>query len=239
MAAMNTRQSKLLSAIIEQFIQTAIPIGSKAIIEMGKFDVSGATIRNEMQALSEEGFIEQPHISAGRVPTALGYRVYVKKFMEPTRSEKIVRSKFDSLKEQYYKRKDQERVYEAVTLLSHMAPNIAFATVPHRENVFFMGFHNVLKQPEFQQDAILASNVAEVLETKLSKILGSLDIDENVHYFIGEENILEEIVSCSMLVCRYNVRDTEGCIGILGPMRMDYAYNTIAIECAADMLRAG
>ena len=236
---MNTRQSKLLAAIIDQFISTGIPVGSRAIIELGSFDVSGATIRNEMQSLSEQGFIEQQHISAGRIPTAMGYRVYVKEFMEPTREETIVRKKFDSLKKQYLQRKDQERVYEAVALLSHMIPDVCFATIPHRDRVFYMGLANVLKAPEFQEDSSLASSVAEVLEEKLSNLLEQVELDDEVRYYIGEDHILPQLQSCSMLVTKYKIRDAEGAIGILGPMRMDYAYNTVALEMAADLLRAG
>ena len=128
---MNTRQAKLLAAIIDQFIETALPVGSKRLLEMGDFSLSSATIRNEMSALEDEGFLEQPHISAGRVPTAKGYRVYVREFMEPSPSEVMLRKQFESLSEQYFQRKDQERAYEAVALLSHMIPHVAFATVPH------------------------------------------------------------------------------------------------------------
>jgi len=232
----NPRQSKLLQAIIEQFIHTGMPVGSKALIEVGSFDVSGATIRNEMQVLTVEGFIAQPHVSAGRIPTALGYRMYVKEFMEPNKEEKNVQKKFNELKDQYLKRKDQERVYDAVKLLSQMTMNIAFATVPHRDRVFYMGLSNVLRQPEFRQDALLASHVVEVLEERLSDLLEKLEVDSTVRYFIGEEHILHELQSCSMLLKEYKVRGQRGIIGILGPMRMDYAYNTVALELAADLL---
>ena len=211
---------------------------SKALIEVGSFDVSGATIRNEMQILTSEGFIAQPHVSAGRVPTAIGYRMYVKEFMEPTKEERSVQKKFNELKEHYLKRKDQERVYDAVTLLSQMSPNVAFATVPHRESVFYMGLSNILRQPEFQQDALLASKVVEVLESSLSRFLQNVDVDSSVRYYIGEEHILQELQSCSLLVTEYKIRGMKGAIGILGPMRMDYAYNTVALELAADLLRS-
>ena len=191
-----------------------------------------------MQVLADEGFIAQPHISAGRVPTALGYRIYVKEFMEPTRQERLVRRKFETLKEQYLKRKDQERAYEAVALLSHMTPNVCFASIPHRNRVYYMGLANVLKQPEFQQDAALASSVAEVLEERLSDLLNEIEIPNTVRYYIGDEHILDTLQSCSMLVTAYNIRGQKGAIGILGPMRMDYAYNTVALELAADLLRS-
>jgi len=224
-------------AIIDEFIQTAIPVGSKQIIEQGRFPLSGATIRNEMRVLGEEGFIEQPHISAGRIPTAKGYRIYVKEYMEPTNQEKKVRARFDILKEQYFQRKDQERVYEAVALLSQMMPNVAFAAVPHKERVYYMGLSNTLKQPEFQMNPMLASGVVEILESRLTELIEQVQVDDSVRYFIGGEHLLPQIQSCSMVVKRYDVRGEKGVIGILGPMRMDYAYNTVALEMVSDLLK--
>ena len=237
-SSMNTRQAKLLAAIIDEFIQTAIPVGSKQIIEAGHFPLSAASIRNEMRALGEEGLIEQPHISAGRIPTAKGYRIYVKEFLQPSTQEVAIRKKFGTLKERYLERKDQERVYEAVALLSHMAPNVAFATVPHKERVYYMGLANTLRQPEFQQNPLLATGVVEILEERLTQLLEGIDVDDKVRYFIGDEHLLPQIQSCSLLITRYRVRGEGGIIGILGPMRMDYAYNTVALELAADLLRS-
>ena len=235
---MNERQSRLLAAIIDQFVETALPVGSRRLLETAHFPVSSATIRAEMMTLEDEGFLVQPHVSAGRIPTALGYRMYVKEFMQPTKGEKAVLRKFETLKEQYFKRKDQERVYDAVALLSQMIPNVSFATVPHLEQVFFMGFSNALRQPEFEQDARLARSVAEVLETKLASILQNIDVDKEVRYYIGEEHLLTQLQSCSMMVTEYDLRGSKGAIGILGPLRMDYAYNTVALELVADLLRS-
>lgn len=235
---MNTRQSKLLTAIIDQFIQTALPIGSKQLLEGGDFCVCGATIRNEMRLLEDEGFLEQPHISAGRIPTAKGYRMFVKEFMEPGATERRVRQKFMTLKEQYFKRKDQERAYEAVALLAQMIPNVAFATVPHKHRVYFMGLASALRQPEFMSNPMLASSVVEVLEERLSDLLGKIIVDGQVRYYIGDEHVLPQIQSCSLMVMEYRVRDDRGAIGILGPMRMDYAYNTVALELVSDLLKS-
>src|SRR3989344_6091059 len=102
---MDPRQSKLLAAIIDQFIQTAEPVGSKQLLShCSEFCLSGSTIRNEMRVLGDEGFLEQPHISAGRVPTAKGYRIYVKEYLDPSSQEKAVQKKFSTLKEQYFQR---------------------------------------------------------------------------------------------------------------------------------------
>lgn len=233
---MNSRQAKLLSAIIDQFIETAIPVGSHHIIESGLFPVSGATIRNEMRVLGEEGLIEQPHTSAGRIPTVAGYKVYVQKFMDPSSHEKAVRTRFDTLKEQYFRHKDRERVYEAVALLSNMIPNVSFATVPHRDRVIYLGLSNAMRLPEFQGDPRFVSGIVEVLEKRLADLLDKIDLTEKVQYYIGDKHLCKEFESCSMLVTEYRIRGERGAIGILGPVRMDYAYNTVALEMIRSLL---
>jgi len=235
---MNERQSKLLKAIIDQFIETALPVGSHHIIESGVFDVSCATVRNEMRFLGEEGYLEQPHVSAGRVPTAQGYRVYVQQYLQPSKSEKAVRKRFDTLREQYSQRKDQERVYDAVALLAQMSPNVAFATVPHKHRVYYLGLANVMRQPEFKADPSFATGVVEVLEDHLSEVMDSLEIDDKIRYYIGGDHVLPQIQSCSLMVTAYKVHDQRGVVGILGPMRMDYEYNTVTLDLVSDMIRS-
>ena len=79
------RKKHILKVVIEDYIRTAEPVGSKAIAaEMGG-KVSSATIRNELSDLTELGYLEQPHTSAGRVPSPKGYRLYVNELMERQR----------------------------------------------------------------------------------------------------------------------------------------------------------
>ncbi|GAB6158118.1 heat-inducible transcriptional repressor HrcA [Desulfotomaculum varum] len=79
---MDERKQKILLAIIKDYISTAEPVGSRTISRKYKLGVSPATIRNEMADLEEMGYIEQPHTSAGRIPSHLGYRYYVDCLME-------------------------------------------------------------------------------------------------------------------------------------------------------------
>ena len=71
------RKLAVLRAIVEDYVSTQEPVGSKALVERHQLGVSPATVRNDMAALEEEGFITQPHTSAGRVPTDKGYRLFV------------------------------------------------------------------------------------------------------------------------------------------------------------------
>ena len=78
---LSERKEKILAAIVEWYIATGEPVGSKTLLEYIRIPVSSATIRNEMAELSRLGFIEQPHTSAGRIPSQIGYRYYVDKLM--------------------------------------------------------------------------------------------------------------------------------------------------------------
>lgn len=85
MAEISERKKKILAAVVDEYIASAEPVGSKLIAEKAGLNVSSATIRNELADLTELGYLEQPHTSAGRVPTAKGYRLYVNELMERTK----------------------------------------------------------------------------------------------------------------------------------------------------------
>jgi heat-inducible transcriptional repressor len=76
------RKKKILSAVVDDYIETAEPVGSKAIAASAGLNLSSATIRNELAELTAMGYLEQPHTSAGRVPTPQGYRFYVNELMQ-------------------------------------------------------------------------------------------------------------------------------------------------------------
>lgn len=89
--AMDQRSSRVLAAIVDEYILTGEPVGSKALAERPEIGVSSATIRNTMAALEQEGYLDHPHTSAGRVPTYKGFRYYIENLMspEPINSEQI------------------------------------------------------------------------------------------------------------------------------------------------------
>src|SRR5256714_3079323 len=77
--ALDDRKLEVLRGIVEDYVETQEPVGSKALVERHNLRVSPATVRNDMAVLEEEGYIHQPHTSAGRVPTDRGYRLFVDK----------------------------------------------------------------------------------------------------------------------------------------------------------------
>ena len=80
--ALSDRKKRILRAIVEAYIATAEPVGSKTVAQLAGLDVSTATIRNEMADLTDQGYLEQPHTSAGRIPSPKGYRLYVNELMD-------------------------------------------------------------------------------------------------------------------------------------------------------------
>ena len=89
---LDPRKSRILTCVVESYIRTGEPIGSKMIAAMLEETVSSATVRNDLAYLSEQGYIEQPHTSAGRIPTHRGLRYYLDHLMKPQPLEDAARA---------------------------------------------------------------------------------------------------------------------------------------------------
>ncbi len=233
---MDPRQQQILQAILESFIKTAAPVGSRFIYETYRFGVSPATIRNEMMALEEEGYIAQPHTSAGRVPTSRAYRLMVDQIQPDRHLFARVRQDLNRVRKQYLLQRTKERLYEAVAILAAATQNVSFATLPELERVFYVGVGNILKKPEFSSDPAATTRVVETLEHDLYDALCGLDLRPEGAVYIGEENLIPEFQSCSLLAIPYGHNGFKGVLGILGPTRMDYAYNLAALKAALEFL---
>ena len=83
------RKKKILAAVVDEYIHTAEPVGSKTIAQTANLGCSSATIRNELSELTALGYLEQPHTSAGRIPSAKGYRFYVNELMERQKVQRL------------------------------------------------------------------------------------------------------------------------------------------------------
>ena len=124
------RRSALLNLIVEEYVDTALPVGSKYIVSKHDMPVSSATVRLEMARLEDEGFISQPHTSAGRVPSDKGYRYYVESLMA---EEAIPWEEQETIRHQFHQ---AERAMEqwfqlAAAVLAHSVSNFAVVTSPH------------------------------------------------------------------------------------------------------------
>jgi heat-inducible transcriptional repressor len=126
------RQRLLLALIVRDYTETAEPVGSKRLVDHYKLDLSSATIRNEMAALTEMGYLRQPHTSAGRVPTEEGYRYFVTHVVYQA---DLPGSARDTISHQFYQaRQDVEQWMPlAASILAHHSRAASIVTAPHSE----------------------------------------------------------------------------------------------------------
>ena len=125
------RKKKVLRSIVDLYIRTAEPVGSKAIAELPDMNYSSATIRNEMADLTAMGYLEQPHTSAGRVPSAAGYRLYVDELMAEYRlSMDETRSINDAIEE---KMQRVDKLMEKVAKMVSQATDLPAISVASRQ----------------------------------------------------------------------------------------------------------
>lgn len=124
------RKKKVLQCVVEQYVRTAEPVGSKAIAELPDMKYSSATIRNEMADLTAMGYLEQPHTSAGRIPSPVGYRLYIDELMQ---GYKLTVDETQDLKSAMeLKMQEFDRVLDKVARLISQATDLPAYTVAAR-----------------------------------------------------------------------------------------------------------
>jgi heat-inducible transcriptional repressor len=136
MEGLSERQKLVLALVIRDYIDTAQPVGSRRLVEHFGLDVSSATVRNEMVALTEMGYLRQPHTSAGRVPSEEGYRYFVRGLMGhtdlPAPTKRMIVHQF------YQAGTDIDRWMRlAASVLAHQSQAASLVTAPHTEKAQF------------------------------------------------------------------------------------------------------
>jgi len=136
----SVRNLAVLRAIIEDFIATNEPVASKSLVERHNFGVSSATIRNDMAALEEEGYITAPHTSSGRIPTDKGYRVFVDQLIQAEAESVEIRKNFSELRKLFSKTLDQltdldERLETSAQMLAKATGEAAVIQYPNLNSV--------------------------------------------------------------------------------------------------------
>jgi heat-inducible transcriptional repressor len=130
------RQKAILALIIREYIQSAQPVGSKALLNRYGLELSSATIRNEMAALSEMGYLRQPHTSAGRIPTEEGYRYFVGELMGHT---ELPRNTRRTISHQFYQVRNQADQWMrlAASVLANQSQAASLVTAPQTHQARF------------------------------------------------------------------------------------------------------
>lgn len=231
---MTERQFEILSKIVQHYAETAEPVGSLALADY--FELSPATIRAEMVALEQAGYIYQPHISAGRVPTDAGYRLYVNSLgnesnQPVSRSAQTISKRVESLKD-----RTDAAIKIAAETLSDLTGNTAFATLS--DTVYFHGLHQLFSQPEFI-DQLRAAQAARFLDQMSEWLFGSVDrgFAKELGIFIGAENPFLRSSGMTMIVSKFQSPYSDSSyIGIVGPTRQNYEKVTSLVRLTGEKL---
>jgi transcriptional regulator of heat shock response len=234
MAASGTvgeRKAEVLRAVVDDHIRTGEPVGSGTVARRYRLGVSSATIRNDMAALTELGFLAQPHTSAGRIPTDSGYRFYVDTLPRwptlPRTAERTVASTLVPPPPEL-----SEAVRRAAVVLSRLTHYGAVAQPPESAHVVIGGAANIVSDASFQRRETVA-RLLEALEDEVSVValLGALAGEGEVAIRIGGEIPVVALREASVVVAAYGpARRRLGVLAVIGPTRMHYRESISAVR---------
>ncbi len=227
---MDERQKSLLLTVINEYIKNAQPVSSKWIAECGSFDTSTATLRNELALLDEDGFLYQPHTSAGRVPTDKGYRIFVNMLLDEIESKTAREEVLAGILQQIMRLRAEEHSLfaELGRTLSALSSSTVFSGPISKEKIMFKsGIHEVLSQPELEDFSMRRhfGDIVDSMEANLKAFHSILENDKPT-VLIGKENPINNAKDFSMIIMKHRIFGGEdGIIVMFGPKRMNYKKN--------------
>jgi heat-inducible transcriptional repressor len=214
---MTERQKQILGAIIEQYAEVAVPVGSSLLAKV--FDVSSATIRAEMAELERLGYINQPHTSAGRIPTDAGYRLYVNSLADKSVTAPETRAERALTARVQHGGMPERTIRNAVDTLVELTHNLGLATIGNQ--LYISGLSNLFGQPEFVSGQQV-QQVARLLDN-LEPWLREAAPNQPLSVFIGAENPIGRSANASLVISRFRSPFSDhSYIGVLGPTRQNY-----------------
>ncbi|MBI4134015.1 MAG: hypothetical protein HY475_01175 [Candidatus Terrybacteria bacterium] len=208
--ALDVRRSTILETLVRAYLHGGAPLSSQFIAGRMPFPVSSATVRNEMAVLEKEGYLVQPHVSAGRIPTAEALRIVVHRMREQRSLEHVTPHR----RAPYREVADSEALARRLACEVHAA---AFIASGARE--VFAGFEFVLASPELRDGEALA-DFAQLLNTAAfwrERLMAALT--DPLLVFIADENPIFPTAHFSVVAARL---DSGALAALVGPLRMRY-----------------
>lgn len=234
---LSDRQKRILEIVVKEYTRSAEPLGSEELLKLYNFDVSPATIRSEMAELTRLGYLYQPHVSAGRVPTDKGYRFFVNDLMKsrtlPPGEQRMLQEEMLKLRAQ-----NARLTKTAAKLLAALSQNLAISGLVEEEEYFQSGIRSLLSNPEFSDvdEICKVAEVLDYLDENVDRLMAQIK-EGQVQTLIGKENPVIKSDDCAMVVSRYRMPDgNTGILAIIGPKRMRYAKNISLIEYMTRLL---
>jgi transcriptional regulator of heat shock response len=226
---MKERTQKLLDYTIRNYIKTAQPVGSSLLMEKSGLNISPATIRNELMELEQNGFLFQPHTSAGRVPTEKGYNFWLENNIREKEVKKSYKNNLEKIKDGF--KKDNERlikeIAKEVSEITKSAVIIGF----NENEVYYTGISNLFSQPEFRKYELIytISEVVDDIEEILPRLFS--EVKEETSVLVGSANPFSP--ECSIMISNISQNHL---FTLLGPIRMDYEENKAVIKYLKELI---
>ncbi len=236
MSELSERRKELLKIIIDEYIESAEPVGSDTIVEKYNLGVSPATVRNEMVALTQAGYLKQPHTSAGRIPTPVGLKFYISGLMKETsmavKDEVLIKESLWDQRFEFHK-----LLRQAARELSAQTGSLAVA-YSEDGDMFYSGAANILDMPEFY-DIDLTKSVLAMIDRheSVAEIFDRAVGEEPVHILIGEEIGQSYLEYCGVVFAPFGSgKKNAGVIGVIGPSRMHFNRVIPTVRYFGDLL---
>lgn len=220
---LNTRRESILETLVEEYIRLSRPISSEFLAKSGHFNFSSATMRNEFAQLTQEGYTEQPHTSAGRIPTNKGYRYYVDELMGHEELDRNTERTLGKIFQDHSR--NMHSLHSALThYIASVTGNLVFSELLETAQSLTFGFEQLVKQPEFEDPKVFRqlARVIDRLEEDWQDIVDICDEEAAEQVFIGTEHALFE-KNISSVAGKYPLRsDRTLFMTVIGPNRMNY-----------------
>jgi len=228
------REKFLLGMVVEEYINNGEPISSKFLVKKYNFKLSPATIRFELQKLTEGGYLYQPHTSAGRVPSDKGYRFFIDELMKPFPLELCDSGLIKNVLE---KTEDDAETdvfnKELIKIIAQISKDLVMMGSLRDNEVYYDGVLNLFQKPEFQETRRIRG-IFEMVESFKNNLEESWNDIENLvgdmRVFIGKENPFYKAEDYSIIISKFEFSKEKskkdlGILAILGPKRMRYNKN--------------
>jgi len=218
------RQKSILDTIIREYVESARPVSSQYLGEKYDFGICPASIRIEMQKLTDDGFLIQPHTSAGRVPTDKGYRFFVDKLLSANNVSRFGLD-FEGIQDFENEFEDLFRgMQELAKSMALASESLVLGYMAGQDMFFKEGWEEVLRQPEFGHKESMENflDYLDYLESNIEK----MKPDDDFGLWIGKENPHPKGREFSVFSMALKpAQDEEVILSILGPKRMAYDKN--------------
>lgn len=228
------RQIQIIKAIVSEYTDTAEPVGSVTLEHKYRLGVSPATLRNEMVALTNKGYLAKPHASAGRLPTPTAIKFYVNEIIE---EQKLSVAEEVAVREKVWESRENidSLLREAVKALSERTRSLSVISL--EDDVYHHGYSYILDSQDLC-DISITRHLLSLLDhhSKLIEVFARSQEHDPIHLLIGSELGSEILNPVSCIYADIHIGDKRGSLGIFGSSRQTYQHNIPLVRYVANLV---